>query len=60
MVVSGGGLEATQICARVYDENGVLVNEPVNVTFTLGPNIPSGANLSNAGVVDSAFTVEGY
>jgi len=59
MVVSGGGLESTQICARVFDENGVLVNEPVNVTFTLGPNIPSGANLNNAGISDSAFTADG-
>ena len=59
MVLGGGGLESTQICARVFDENGVLVNEPVNVTFTLGPNIPSGANLSNAGIVDSAFTANG-
>ena len=59
MVLGGGGLESTQICARVYDENGVLVNEPVNVMFTLGPNIPSGANLSNAGIVDSAFTANG-
>ena len=59
MVVGGGGLESTQICARVFDENGVLVNEPVNVTFTLGPNIPSGANLNNAGMIDSAFTANG-
>jgi len=59
MVLGGGGLESTQICARVFDENGVLVNEPVNVTFTLGPNIPPGANLSNAGIIDSAFTANG-
>ena len=59
MVVGGGGLESTQICARVFDENGVLVNEPVNVTFILGPNIPSGTNLNNAGMIDSAFTANG-
>ena len=59
MVVGGGGLESTQICARVYDENGVLVNEPVSVTFTLGPNIPAGSNINNAGISDSAFTADG-
>ena len=59
MVVGGGGLESTQICARVYDENGVLVNEPVNVTFTLGPNIPEGANINNAGISDSTYTADG-
>ena len=59
MVVGGGGLESTQICARIYDENGVLVNEPVSVTFTLGPNIPAGANINNAGISDSAFTANG-
>ena len=59
MVVSGGGLESTQICARVYDENGVLVNEPVSVTFTLGPNIPAGANINNSGISDSAFSANG-
>ena len=59
MVVGGGGLESTQICARVYDENGVLVNEPVNVTFTLGPNIPEGANINYAGISDSTYTADG-
>ena len=59
MVVGGGGLESTQICARVFDENGVLVNEPVNVTFTLGPNIPEGANINNAGISDSTYTADG-
>ncbi len=59
MVVGGGGLESTQICSRVYDENAILVNEPVNVTFTLGPNIPVGANINNAGISDSSYTESG-
>ena len=59
MVVGGGGSESTDICARVYDENGVLVQTPYLVTFTLGPNIPEGANLNNAGIIDSAYTANG-
>lgn len=59
MVVGGGGLESTDLCARVYDENGVLVQTPYIVTFTLGPNIPEGANLNNAGIIDSAYTANG-
>ena len=59
MVVGGGGSESTDICARVYDENGVLVQTPYLVTFTLGPNIPEGANLNNAGIIDSAYSANG-
>ncbi len=59
MVVGGGGLESTDICARIYDENGVLVQTPFQVTFTLGPNIPEGANLNNGGVIDSAYSANG-
>jgi len=59
MVVGGGGSESTDICARVYDENGVLVQTPFLVTFTLGPNIPDGANLNNAGIIDSAYSANG-
>ncbi len=59
MVMGGGGSESTDICARVYDENGVLVQTPYLVTFTLGPNIPEGANLNNAGIIDSAYTANG-
>ncbi len=59
MVVGGGGLESTDICARVYDENGVLVQTPFLITFTLGPNIPEGANLNNTGIVDSAYSANG-
>ena len=59
MVVGGGGSESTDICARVYDENGVLVQTPYLITFTLGPNIPEGANLNNAGIIDSAYTANG-
>ncbi len=59
MVVGGGGSESTDICACVYDENGILVQTPYNVTFTLGPNFPSGANLNNAGIVDSAYSANG-
>ena len=59
MVVGGGGSESTDICARVYDENGVLVQTPYLVTFTLGPYFPEGANLNNAGIIDSAYTANG-
>ncbi len=59
MVVGGGGSESTDICARVFDENGVLVQTPYLVTFTLGPNIPEGANLNNSGIVDSAYSANG-
>jgi len=59
MVAGGGGLESTQICARVFDESGVLVDEPVSVTFTLGPNIPIGANINNIGPIDSSYTADG-
>ena len=59
MVVGGGGLESTDLCARVYDENGVLVQTPYIVTFTLGPNIPEGASLNNSGIIDSAFSANG-
>jgi hypothetical protein len=59
MVVGGGGSESTDICARVFDENGVLVQTPYIVTFTLGPNIPEGANLNNAGIIDSAYSANG-
>jgi len=54
MVVGGGGSESTDICARVYDENGVLVQTPYLVTY-----IPEGANLNNAGIIDSAYTANG-
>ncbi|RMF07230.1 MAG: hypothetical protein D6762_08005 [Candidatus Neomarinimicrobiota bacterium] len=59
MVVGGGGRESTTIKAEVYDENGVLVDSPTLVTFTLGPNVPEGANLNNAGISDTAYTVNG-
>jgi len=59
MIVGGGGIESTDIEARVYDENGVLVDTPIKVTFTLGPEIPMGANLNNVGPVDTAYTVNG-
>ena len=59
MVMGGGGSESTDICARVYDENGVLVQTPYLVTFTLGPYFPEGANLNNAGIIDSAYTANG-
>jgi hypothetical protein len=59
MVVGGGGSESTDICARVFDESGVLVDEPVSVTFTLGPNIPIGANINNIGTIDSSYTADG-
>ena len=59
MVVGGGGSESTDICARVFDENGVLVQTPYIVTFTLGPELPEGANLNNSGIVDSAYSANG-
>ncbi|MFQ6606282.1 MAG: Ig-like domain-containing protein, partial [Fidelibacterota bacterium] len=59
MIVGGGGIESTDIEARVYDENGILVDTPIKVTFTLGPEIPMGANLNNVGPVDTAYTVNG-
>jgi hypothetical protein len=59
MVVGGGGSESTDICARVFDENGVLVQTPYIVTFTLGPELPEGANLNNEGIVDSAYSANG-
>lgn len=59
MIVGGGGTESTDISAHVYDENGVLVNEPISVQFTLGPNIPSGANINDVGISDSAYTSDG-
>ncbi len=59
MVVGGGGRESTTIKAEVYDENGVLVDSPTLVTFTLGPSVPDGANLNNAGLSDTAYTVNG-
>jgi hypothetical protein len=59
MIVGGGGQESTDISAEVYDESGVLVDTPTKVVFTLGPNIPAGANLNNRGIVDSAYTVNG-
>ncbi len=59
MVVGGGGRESTSIKAKVYDENGVLVDTPTPVVFTLGPIVPAGTNLNNAGLVDTAYTVNG-
>ncbi|MBU36313.1 MAG: hypothetical protein CMG29_03805 [Candidatus Marinimicrobia bacterium] len=59
MVVGSGGSESTDICARVFDENGVLVQTPYIVTFTLGPELPEGANLNNSGIVDSAYSANG-
>jgi hypothetical protein len=59
MVVGGGGSESTDICARVFDENGILVQTPYIVTFTLGPELPEGANLNNEGIVDSAYSANG-
>jgi len=59
MIVGGGGIESTDISAWVYDENGILVDTPIKVTFTLGPEFPPGANLNNVGPVDSAYTVNG-
>ena len=59
MVVGSGGSESTDICARVFDENGVLVQTPSIVTFTLGPELPDGANLNNSGIVDSAYSANG-
>ena len=59
IIVGGGGIESTNLKANVYDENGILVNEPTLVTFTLGPNIPEGANLNNAGTTDTAYTING-
>lgn len=59
IIVGGGGIESTNLKANVYDENGVLVNEPTKVSFTLGPNIPAGANINNAGITDTAYTVNG-
>jgi len=47
MVTGGGGLESTNICAQVYDENGLLVDVPMDVTFVLGPTSPSGSAFSN-------------
>ena len=47
MVTGGGGLESTNICAEVYDENGLLVDIPTEVTFELGPATPLGAVFSN-------------
>ncbi|MBC8402628.1 MAG: Ig-like domain-containing protein [Candidatus Marinimicrobia bacterium] len=47
MVTGGGGLESTNICAEVYDENGLLVDIPTEVTFELGPATPQGAAFSN-------------
>ena len=59
MVVAGGGIESADICARIYDDSGVLVRTPYMVTFTLGPNIPEGASLNNAGIIDSAYSANG-
>lgn len=59
MILSGGGIESTNIYAYVYDENGILVNEPISVNFTLGPNIPAGANVNDVGISDSAYTADG-
>jgi len=47
MVSGGGGLESTNICAQVFDENGLLVDIPTEVTFELGPATPLGAVFSN-------------
>ena len=59
IIVGGGGIESTNLNANVYDENGVLVNEPTLVTFTLGPNIPTDANINNAGISDTTYTING-
>lgn len=59
MVTGGGGLESTDICAKVYDKNGVLVDSPVQVTFSLGPATPDGVHFSSGGMVDSASTSNG-
>ncbi len=58
-VVGGDDVESTDICARIFDEDGVLVQTPYKVTFTLGPNIPSGANLNNLGMIDSVYSANG-
>lgn len=59
MVTGGGGLESTNICAQVYDENGLLVDVPTMVQFDLGPSSPQGLLFGNGSTTDSAMTMDG-
>lgn len=57
IVVRGGwGAESTTIRAEIRDARGELVDEPVQVRFTLGPTVPAGVNLNGVGLVASDTT----
>ena len=50
IVVRGGwGAESTTIRAQIRDARGELIDEPVEVRFRLGPNVPADANLNGTG-----------
>lgn len=58
VVKDGGGLESTFIRARVYDDEGHLIDTPTLVTFRMEPPLP-GALLNETGVGVSTYTVNG-
>ena len=59
VVRDGGGVESTLIKAKVYDDNGNLINTPTPVVFTLNPLVGD-AYLDVVGqTTATAFTVNG-
>ncbi len=63
MVVGGGGIETTEINARIVDSNGNTVSDPYQVRFSITFPAPSGCTLNdeyNPGEWVSVESANGY